>query len=268
MSIAGEGRAVEERRKLLIQELPQVYSVAARIRKRLPRHVEMADLVQSGVIGLIDACCKYDNGKDAQFSTFAKHRIRGAILDSLRELDWGSRTLRRKGRQIASSVARLERQFGRHPSEEEIATDLKTHLDELQSTLTQLDGLLLAGQMANVSGDDVDSFDLIESAPSAGRDNPLDHCLEGEIKAQLAAVISRMSEREQRILSLYYYEEITMKEVSEVVGIGVSRVAQSHAGAILKLRASLAHLRESPSKPADRASTSRLNHGPQPETRL
>jgi RNA polymerase sigma factor (sigma-70 family) len=95
-----------------------------------------------------------------------------------------------------------------------------------------------------VSGDDADSFDLIESAPSAGRDNPLELCLEVEIKAQLAAVISRMSERDQRILSLYYYEEITMKEVSEVVGIGVSRVSQIRAGAILKLRASLAHLRD------------------------
>jgi RNA polymerase sigma factor FliA len=253
MNIVGESSAVEVRRELLLQELPQVYAVAANIRKRLPRHVEMADLVQAGVIGLIYACRKYDSGRDALFSTFAKHRIRGAILDSLRDLDWASRTLRRKGREIASSVARLEGQFGRHPSEEEIAADLKTHLDELQSTLAQLDGLLLVSRTADVSGDDSDSFDLIESAPSTGRDNPLELCLEGEIKAQLAAVISRMSEREQRILSLYYYEEITMKEVSEVVGIGISRVSQIHAAAILKLRASLAHLRESPSKPARRA---------------
>jgi RNA polymerase sigma factor FliA len=252
MSTIGVSIGVEERRKLVMQELPQVYSVAARIRKRLPRHVDMADLVQSGVIGLIDACRNYDNGKDAQFSTFAQHRIRGAILDSLRELDWGSRTLRRKGREIASSAARLERQFGRHPFEEEIAADRKIHLEELQSTLTQLDGLLLVGQIANVSGDDADSFDLIESARSAGRDNPFDLCLEGEMKAQLAAVISRMSEREQRILSLYYYEEATMKEVSEIAGIGVSRVSQIHAAAMLKLRVSLAHLRESPPRPGNK----------------
>jgi RNA polymerase sigma factor FliA len=250
-----------------MQELPQVYSVAARIRKRLPRHIDMADLVQSGVIGLIDASCNYDTQKDAQFSTFARHRIRGAILDSLRALDWGSRILRRKGREIASSVAKLESQFKRHALEEEIAADLKIRLDELQMTLTQLDGLLLMGQMAN-AGDDTDSFDLIESAPSAGTDNPFDLCLEAEIKAQLTAVISRMSEREQRILSLYYYEEVTMKEVSEVVGISVSRVSQIHAAAMLKLRASLAHLRESPLTYRDRASTSRLNHGPQPGDKL
>jgi RNA polymerase sigma factor for flagellar operon FliA len=154
----GEDSAGEERRRLVMQELPQVYSVAARIRKRLPRHIDMADLVQSGVIGLIDASCNYDTQKDAQFSTFARHRIRGAILDSLRALDWGSRILRRKGREIASSVAKLESQFKRHALEEEIAADLKIRLDELQMTLTQLDGLLLMGQMAN-AGDDTDSFD-------------------------------------------------------------------------------------------------------------
>jgi RNA polymerase sigma factor for flagellar operon FliA len=268
MSTARVSKGVEERRELVMQELPQVYSVAARIRKRLPRHVDMADLVQSGVIGLMDASHNYDIGKDAEFSTFAKHRIRGAILDSLRKLDWGSRSLRRKGREIASSTARLEQQLGRLPFGEEIAVDLKIRLDELQSTLTQLDGLLLVGQMANVSGDDADSFDLIESAPSEGRDNPLELCLEGEMKAQLAAVISRMSEREQRILSLYYYEEVTMKEVSELVGIGVSRVSQIHAAAMLKLRASLAHLRASPPRPGAGPSTSRPNHGPQPGNKL
>jgi RNA polymerase sigma factor FliA len=242
-----------------MREMPEVYCVAASIRRRLPKNVDIADLVQSGVIGLLDACRNYDTGKNVQFSTFAKHRIRGAILDGLRELDWGSRTLRRKSREIASSAARLEGQLGRHPFEEEIAADLKVRRDELQSTLTQLDGLLLVGQVAN-AGDEADSFDLIESAPSADRDNPFELCLEGEVKAQLAAVISRMPERERRILSLYYYEEVTMKEVSEIVGIGVSRVSQIHAAPMLKLRVSLAHLRESPS---DRASTSRLNHGQQ-----
>jgi RNA polymerase sigma factor for flagellar operon FliA len=261
MSTVRVSKAAGERNKLVMREMPQVYYVAASIRRRLPKHVDIADLIQSGVIGLLDACRNYDTGKDAQFSTFARHRIRGAILDDLRKLDWGSRTLRRKGREIASSAARLEGQLGRHPFEEEIATDLKIRLDELQSTLTQLDGLLLVGQVANV-GDDANSFDLVESAPSADRD-PFELCLEGEVKAQLAAVISRMSEREQRILSLYYYEEVTMKEVSEIVGVGVSRVSQIHAAAMLKLRVSLAHLRESPPRAGDRASTSELNHGPQ-----
>jgi len=268
MSTLSSSKAVEQRSNLVMRELPQVYYVAASIRKRLPKHVDMEDLVQSGVIGLLDACRNYDIGKDAQFSTFAKHRIRGAILDSLRKLDWGSRTLRRKGREISSSVAKLERQLGRHPLVEEIASDLKMRLDELQNILTQLDGLLLVCQTANVSGDDPNSFDLIESAPSVGRDNPLELCLEGEMKAQLAAVISRMSEREQLILSLYYYEEVTMKEVSEVLGIGISRVSQIHAAAMLKLRVSLAHLRESPPTLKDSASNPRTDQGSQPENKL
>jgi RNA polymerase sigma factor FliA len=254
---------IDERNELVMRELPQVYYIAARIHERLPKHVDMEDLVQAGVVGLLDACRNYDSERDAQFSTFAKHRIRGAILDSLRKLDWGSRTLRRKGREIAAAAARLEKQLGRHALEEEIAADLNMRIDELQSSLTQLDGLFLVGQLANMAGDDADSFDLIESAPSAGRDNPFELCLEGEMKAQLAAAVSRMSEREQLILSLYYYEELTMKEVSEVVGIAVSRVSQIHAAAMLKLRVSLAHLREAPAVPAVPANTDRPQPRPQ-----
>jgi RNA polymerase sigma factor for flagellar operon FliA len=242
-------RGIEERNELVLRELPQVYYVAARIHERLPKHVEMEDLVQAGVIGLLDACRNYDSEQDAQFSTFAKHRIRGAILDSLRKLDWGSRTLRRKGREIAISAAKLESQLGRHALEEEIAADLNMRVDELQSALTQLDGLFLVGQLANVAGDNEESLDLIESAPSAGRDNPFELCLEGEMKAQLAAAVSRMSEREQ---------------VSEVVGIAVSRVSQIHAAAMLKLRVSLAHLGEATAPPTGgmQAKSQRINPPP------
>jgi RNA polymerase sigma factor for flagellar operon FliA len=241
------------RNELVMRELPQVYYVAARIRARLPKHVDIDDLVQAGVIGLLDACRNYDAEKDAQFSTFAKYRIRGAILDSLRKLDWGSRTLRRKGREIASTTAKLEADLGRHPTEEEIAAGMKMRVDELQGVLTQLDGLFVVGQLANVGGDQVESFDLIESAPGSGRDNPFELCLEGEMKMQLAAAVSRMSEREQLILSLYHYEELTMKEVSEVVGTAVSRVSQIHAAAMLKLRVSLGHLRGAPTTLPDGA---------------
>ena len=235
---------MEDRNDLVMRELPQVYYVAARIRERLPKQVDMEDLVQAGVIGLLEACRNYDSQMDAQFSTFAKFRIRGAILDSLRKLDWGSRTLRKKGREINSSVAKLESALGRQPLEEEIATDLRISLDELHSTMTQLDGLYLVGQRADPSHDHTESYDLIESAPGNDEDNPFEVCLQGERKAQLAEAVSQLSEREQLILSLYYKEELTMKEVSKVVGIAVSRVSQLHAAAMIKLRASLGHLRE------------------------
>jgi RNA polymerase sigma factor FliA len=259
-------KAIEERNELVLRELPQVYYVAARIRERLPKHVDMEDLVQAGVIGLLDACRNYDSAKHAQFSTFAKYRIRGAILDNLRKLDWGSRTLRRKGREIAASTARLESRLGRHPFEEEIAADLEMRIDELHSALAELDGLFLVGQLANVAGDGDEPFDRIESAQSTGKDNPFELCLEGEMKAHLSSAVSLMSDREQLILSLYYYEELTMKEVSEVVGIAVSRVSQIHAAAMLKLRVSLAHLREAPqgaSTPSPK-STNTTQPGTQP----
>ena len=235
---------VDERNELVVRELPQVHYVASRIRERLPKHVDMEDLVQAGVIGLLEACRSYDRSKDAQFSTFAKFRIRAAILDSLRKLDWGSRTLRRRGREITSSIVKLESQLGRQPNEEEIAADMQMGLDELQDTQTQLDGLHLVGQLTNSSHDHAESYDLIESAPSTGEDNPFELCLKGERKEQLAEAVSQMSEREQLILSLYYHEELTMMEVSKIVGIAVSRVSQIHAGAMVKLRASLKHLRE------------------------
>jgi RNA polymerase sigma factor for flagellar operon FliA len=244
---------MEERNEIVMRELPQVYYIAARIRDRLPKNVEIEDLVQAGVIGLIDACRNYSSEKDAEFSTFAKYRIRGAILDSLRMLDWGSRLLRKKGREIAACIAKLEARLGRQPLEEEIVAEMQIGLDELHNTLTQLDGLYLVGQRSAPSSDRPESYDFIESAPSTGEDNPFDLCLKGEKKERIAEAISKMSEREQLILSLYYKEELTMKEISQVVGIAVSRVSQIHAAAMVKLRVSLRYLHEEATEPAGRS---------------
>jgi RNA polymerase sigma factor for flagellar operon FliA len=244
--------SMDERNDIVMRELPQVYYVAARIHERLPKNMDIEDLVQAGVLGLLDACRNYDASKDTQFSTFAKFRIRGAILDSLRKLDWGSRTLRKKGREIASSVAKLESSLGRQPIEEEIAADLHMSLVELHNAMTQLDGLYMVGQQTDSLHDHAESFDLIESAQSTDENNPFDLCLQGERKEQLAEAVSRMSEREQLILSLYYQEELTMKEIAQVVGIVVSRVSQIHAAAMVKLRASLGHLRERAAEPVSR----------------
>jgi len=236
MAYRSSSEELETRDDLITRELPKVYYVAARIRERLPQHVDMEDLVQAGVIGLIEAYRTYDVKKNAGFSTFAKFRVRGAILDSLRELDWGSRSLRKKGRQIAASITSLGARLGRTPLQEEIAGDLKMSLKELQDTLTELDGLCVVGQQAEASDDPSASFDLIESAPSRGGDNPFEIYLKGESKAQLAEAVAQLTEREQLILQLYYYEELTMKEVAEVVGLAVSRISQIHTAALLQLR--------------------------------
>jgi RNA polymerase sigma factor FliA len=243
---------IDERNELIVQELPQVYYIAARIRERLPQHVEMEDLVNAGVIGLIEASRKFDSTKNTQFSTFAKFRIRGAILDSLRELDWGSRALRKQGRAITSSIAKLSANLGRHPLQEEIAADLQLDLGKFQDLLAQLDGLHVVGQRSDSVNDSDVPHDLVESAPSRGGDNPFDLCLEGEMKEQLAIAVSQLSEREQLILLLYYHEELTMREIAETLSCTVSRISQMHTGAIFKLRASLKHLNEGTATPPKR----------------
>jgi RNA polymerase sigma factor for flagellar operon FliA len=206
----------------------------------------MEDLVSAGVVGLIEATRSFDGSKNVQFKTFAKFRIRGAILDSLRETDWGSRYMRRRGREIAEATAKLESRLGRHPSEAEIAQEMQLDTDHLRRLIAQLDSLQLAGQKVAVANDQSDSLDVIESAPNLDDPDPFDLCLEGEMKAHLAEAVSKLSEREQLILALYYKEELTMKEIAKVVGVALSRVSQIRQETMIKLKASLEHLRRRP----------------------
>lgn len=237
----------DDRNVLVMQELSQVYYIAARLRERLPQHIELEDLVNAGVIGLLEASRSFDCTKNSSFKGFAKFRIRGAILDSLRESDWGSRSIRRRGREVSDTIALLEGRLGRHPAESEIAEEMHLETAHLQKILAQIDGLHLVGQQAVVSSDHMDVMDMIESAPSLDDPDPFDLCLQGEIKAHLAEAISQLSEREQLIISLYYREELTMKEIAEVIGVALSRVSQIRQATMKKLRTSLAHLRERPS---------------------
>jgi len=238
---------VDDRNDLVMQELSQVYYIASRIRERLPQHVQLEDLVNAGVLGLLEASRTFDGSKNAQFKTFAKFRIRGAILDSLRDADWGSRYLRKRGREIAETTAQLEAKLGRHPVDTEIAEAMHLEISRLRKIIQQLDGLHLSGQQMAVSNDGSESLDVIESAPNLDDPDPFDLCLQGEMKAHLAEAISKLSEREQLIISLYYREELTMKEIAEVVGMSLSRVSQIRQAMMTKLRESLAHLRERPS---------------------
>lgn len=228
--------------ELVMQELQQVYYIAARIRERLPQHVEMEDLVSAGVIGLLEATRSFDGTKNVQFKTFAKFRIRGAILDSLRETDWGSRYMRRRAREIAEVTTRLEGRLGRHPVEAEVAREMEIEPEQLRRIVAQLDSLQMSGQQVSTSNDRSESFDVIESAPDLSGLSPFELCLKGEVKAHLAEAISRLSEREQLILSLYYREELTMKEISKVVGISLSRVSQIREETMAKLKTMLDHM--------------------------
>ncbi len=236
--------SAESADELVMRELSQVYYIASRIRDRLPQHVDLEDLVNAGVIGLLEASRSFDSSKSAQFKTFAKFRIRGAILDSLRELDWGSRLMRRRGREIAEATARLEARLGRKPLEAEIAREMQLDLEHYRKIVAQLDHLHITGQQVVRTEDNAETVDLIESAPNPDDPDAFDLCLKGEMKAHLAEAIGKLTEREQLILSLYYREELTMKEIAKVVGVALSRVSQIKEAAIVKLRKSLAHVQE------------------------
>lgn len=246
MAYKASAAEFDDRNHLVMQELSQVYYIASRIRERLPQSVELDDLVNAGVIGLVEASRSFDSSRNAQFKAFAKFRIRGAILDSLRESDWGSRSLRRRGREIADTTARLEARLGRHPNESEIAIEMQLEPEQLRRIVAQIDGLYISGQQTAVGGDRTDLLDVIESAPNLDDPDPFDLCLQGEVKAHLAEAISKLSEREQLILSLYYREELTMKEIAEVVGVALSRVSQIRQEIMKKLKVMLSHLQERP----------------------
>jgi RNA polymerase sigma factor FliA len=226
-----------EQDALITEHLPLVRYIARHIHDRLPQHVPLEDLVHAGVIGLMDAMKKFDAGKDVQFKTYAKFRIRGAILDSLREMDWGPRDLRRKARLIDDVSARLGSTLGREPNERELAEELQMSLQEFQSLLGELGGLDLGS--LQVEGENGDEHDLAQRLAGPIDDSPYVQCLRSEVKAGLAKAIRGLTEREQQVLSLYYYEELTMKDIGDVLGVGESRVSQIHSLAISRLRVQL-----------------------------
>ena len=225
-----------QRERLLMDQLPQVRYIARRIHEHLPRHVPFEDLVHAGVVGLIDALHKYDHNKHVQFGSYAKFRIRGAILDSLREMDWSPRDLRRKARLLEEAHHKLRSELGRNPTEPELAAEFGMDLRPLQLLLGEIDGLEV-GSLRVESHFDGKEEDLCDSMPHDPQETPLFLCLRGEMKQQLARPISELPEKERQVLVLYYFQELTMKEVGAVLGVGESRVSQIHSTAVLRLRA-------------------------------
>lgn len=228
----------EERNRLLMEELPQVRYIARRIHDRLPQHVCLEDLVHAGVLGLMDAFRKYDPQKNVQFKCYAAFRIRGAILDSLRDLDWSPRDLRRKARRLEEVSSRLGAELGRAATDQELAQELEMELDDFHEMLRELGGLDL-GSLQVESPQDGQEEDLAERIPADTEDNPFSECLRSEREQALAQAISELPEREQQVLSLYYFEELTMKEVGAVLRVGESRISQIHSMAMLHLRTRL-----------------------------
>uniref|UniRef100_A0A7V4XTI1 FliA/WhiG family RNA polymerase sigma factor n=1 Tax=Acidobacterium capsulatum TaxID=33075 RepID=A0A7V4XTI1_9BACT len=234
--LSAEPLSVEQEQQLM-EHLPTVRYLARRIHERLPHHVELDDLVSAGVVGLLDAMRKFDPAKKVQFRSYAQFRIRGAILDSLRMLDWSPRELRRKGRAVEEAIRSVTARLGRAPQESEIAMEMGLPLQEYQQLLGELKGLeigTLHVERSEDSGEEELAF-----LPNDPEDDPLFRCLKGEMRERLMAAIDALPERERLVMTLYYYEEMTMKEIGLTLGVVESRVSQMHSSAVLHLRALL-----------------------------
>lgn len=227
-----------ERERLMLEHMPAVRWMARRIHERLPQHVDLEDLVSAGTLGLLDAVHKFDPAKKVQFRSYAQFRIRGAILDSLRTLDWSPRDLRRKGRAVEETIRRLTAQYGRAPAEPEIARAMGLGLEEYQQLLGELKGLEIGTLHLERSEDSGE--EELAYIPDRPEEDPLFRCLRGEMRERLAAAIDQLPERERLVVTLYYYEEMTMKEIGLTLGVVESRVSQIHSSAVLHLRARLA----------------------------
>jgi len=236
-----ESESTPDRDQLLLEHLPTVRYLARRIHERLPHHVELDDLISAGVVGLIDAFSKFDHTKQVQFKSYAQFRIRGAILDSLRTLDWSPRELRRKGRAVEEAIRSVTHKLGRVPTEPEIAREMDLGLSEYQQLLGELKGLEIGSlHMERIEDSGDEELAYIPGAPD---EDPLFRCMQGEMKQRLIDAIEELPEKERMVLTLYYYEELTMKEIGLTLGVVESRVSQIHSSAVVRLRASLAGLR-------------------------
>ena len=231
-------RATRELRdQLILHYSPLVKYVAGRVAVGLPQNVEQSDLVSYGIFGLIDAIEKFDPARGYKFETYAIARIKGAILDELRSIDWVPRSVRAKARALEKAYAKLEGELHRTPTDEELATELGMTDEQLQTTLSQISfvGLVALDEMLSVGGDRGESLTLGDTIADSG-EGPVAAYEVEEMRHILAEAINRMPEREKVVLTLYYYEGLTLAEIGQVLGVTESRVCQIHTKAVLQLR--------------------------------
>ncbi|MBI3090187.1 MAG: FliA/WhiG family RNA polymerase sigma factor [Candidatus Tectomicrobia bacterium] len=232
--------SAQEREELIVAYAPLIKYIAHRIASRLPAHVQLNDLINSGVIGLIEAIERFDPSRDIKFKTYAEFRIRGSILDDLRAMDWVPRSVRQKAHALETAYFHLEQSLGREPSEEELAAHLALPMDELHELLGEVHGSLL------VSLEDLgkgvipgDQREPSGAAPGHDAPQPERQLDQQELQGVMAKAVDELNEKERLVITLYYYEELTMKEIGEVLGITESRVSQIHSKAMLTLRGRL-----------------------------
>lgn len=219
---------------VVTEHMQLVRRIALHLSARLPVAVQVDDLVQAGMVGLLEAARKYDAGKGANFTTFASHRIRGAMLDEIRRGDWVPRSVHRNAREIATAMARMKQDLGREPSDRELANELDVSVEKLHHMIRD-------AASAKLTSFEDESED--EQAPSADSEGPLQSAIDAAFRDRLASAIAALSEREQLVISLYHEQELNLKEIGEVLGVTESRVSQIHSKAMLRLRTALAEWR-------------------------
>ena len=227
-----------EREALITETLPLIKHIAHRVATRLPANIEMRDLINAGVLGLIDAVDKFEPERNIKFKTYAEVRIRGAILDSLRNLDWAPRSLRKKSKDLERAYSDLSQKLGRPATDEEVSEAIGEDIEDFHALVDQLHGLTV-GSFENLTDSD-DSDNYINYYPDDGSNDPYSRFESSEVTRMLAAAIDELPEKERLVLSLYYYEEFTMKEIGALLGVNESRVSQLHTKATLRLRGKLA----------------------------
>ncbi len=239
-------RSRELRDKLIIQYSPLVKYVAGRVGVGLPRNVEQSDLVSFGVFGLIDAIEKFDPERGYKFETYAIARIKGAILDELRSIDWVPRSVRSKARTLERAMGKLEAEHHRAPTDDEVADEMGVTPQQLQTTLSQISFVGVAALDEMLSGGERgESVSLGDTVADSG-DGPMGVYEVEEMRQILAESINRMPEREKIVLTLYYYEGLTLAEIGRVLGVTESRVCQIHTKAVLQLRSRISAAEREP----------------------
>jgi len=219
---------------------PLIKYIASRIAIRLPPHIDLNDLINAGVIGLIDAIEKFDASKQIKFKTYAEFRIRGAILDELRSMDWVPRSVRQKARKVEDTYAKLEYALGRPASDEEVAREMKIDIESFHRLISETASVsLLSLDDLGEDDSDMSKRNLLEYILQDEKDWPSHRLRYAEIREMVAKAIMTLPEKERMVISLYYYDELTMKEIGHVLKFTESRVSQIHTKAILRLRSKM-----------------------------
>ncbi len=227
------------------QYAPLVKYVAGKVAIGMPQNVEFEDLVGYGVFGLFDAIDKFDPDKHVKFKTYAVTRIRGSIFDELRSIDWVPRSVRQKTREVEDTISHLEGQLGRAASDNEIAKAMNISTDDYQDLMLKISGTsIMSIHDIWYTGEDNDKISIAESIESPSSLNPDTIVEKNEIKRVIIEAINELPEKEKKVLVLYYYEDLTLKEIGEVLEVTESRVSQLHTKAILRLRAKLTSLKK------------------------